>query len=245
MNRLKETVSRFLRRLKQFCGSKNDETVPDVDPTALAVAQVQEAIMNGEQAIAPADIPRGPATLRKTLHDMPVAQQHTNYGKERHWFDKAQYDARHGIASNTWNRLEAFLSSTDPDQLSALDPTWNRKLEADAYDDRPQPKRVSEEFPKVQNRNSDRLQSEQPSGQTSYAREPEQGSADHGSYDQSSHDQGSPNQRSREQGSAYQPSGDERSPDQRESKSRQSDSWPPPHPLFRSGNLSDSISGVF
>lgn len=219
MNRLKETVSRFLLRLKQFCGSKNDEALPDVDPSALAVAQVQEAIMNGEQAIAPADIPRGPATLRKTLHDMPVAQQHTSYGKERHWFDKAQYDARHGVASNTWNRLEAFLSNTDPDQLSALDPTWNRKLESDAYDDRPQPKHISEEFPKAQRGNSERLQSEQANEQPSYARQ--------------------------EQGSSDQHSSAQRQSDQRQPESRKSDSLPPPYPLFQSGNLSESISGVF
>jgi hypothetical protein len=150
MDRLRDLMAQFFARVSKICRNSKpeQETVDAVDPAAETVAQVQQAILNGEPAPRLSDLKRNKPALRTTLHDMPSANHPKNYGKDRHWFDKAEYEQRRGASSNTFNRLEAFLSSTDPDQLSALDPSWNAKLN-EAPDDRPQPKRASVDLPKI------------------------------------------------------------------------------------------------
>jgi len=148
MERLRNFCARLLCRVKGLFQCKRVESQTQTDLKAEAVAKVQEALQNGEQVQRVADFKMHRPTLRKTLHDMPAAQPNT-YGKEKHWFNNARYDGRAGAASNTFNRLEAFLSSTDPDQLSALDPNWNKRLDDSANDDRPQPRKPTEDLPKI------------------------------------------------------------------------------------------------
>lgn len=150
MNALRDLVSQFLTRVGRMCNQTKQQNKPkQIVSSDEKVAQIQEAIQNGEEVRKVTDIKTGRATLRKTLHDMPVATSHkNNFGKERHWFDKAEYDPRYsGKPSNTMNRLEAFLSNTDPDQLKALDPQWIQGL-VGAPDDRPQPKQEPVNLPK-------------------------------------------------------------------------------------------------
>lgn len=155
MNALRDLVSQFLASVSRICNQTNQgEKAEHVAGCADTVAQVQQALQSGEEATKITDIRTGRPTLRKTLHDMPAASHHTPYGKERHWFDKAEYDPRYsGKPSNTMNRLEAFLSNTDPDQLKALDPSWIKEI-VGAPDDRPQPKQDPTNLPKYQRPNT-------------------------------------------------------------------------------------------
>lgn len=156
---LRDLKSRLLAGLKRLCKhtSKNEKTEKSEVTCAEKVAQVQQAIRNGEEVQRVSELRVGKPTLRKTLHDMPAAQPHTTFAKERAWFDKTQHDTRYGASpASTFNRLEAFLSTTDPKQLAALDPTWNRGL-PEAPDDRPQPKKSSVDFPRVRTAKTDDL----------------------------------------------------------------------------------------
>lgn len=151
MDGLKDLVVRFWARLERVCKNSKDKGALAVssDDPAVKVAQVQQAIQNGEEAQHLSDLKTVKRTLRNTLHDMPSAVSPPSYGKERHWFDSAPYEHKPARStSSTWTRLESFLSTTDPKQLSSLDPTWNQQL-AEAQDDRPQPKKASVDLPKI------------------------------------------------------------------------------------------------
>ena len=148
MDQIRDLISRIMARIGRICKCSGDKKTLDInDETTSAekVAQVQQAILNGEEVQKVSELPVVKPTLRKTLHEMPAATQHTTFQKERQWFDKTHDTRGGGTPSNTFNRLEAFLSTTDPKQLLRLDPTWQQGL-PEAPDDRPQPKRSTSDY---------------------------------------------------------------------------------------------------
>ena len=156
MDRLRDLIGRFFARVELIgkgAKTKEDIAAPS-DTCAEKVAKVQQAIRDGEEVQHVTDLVK--PLLRRTLHDLPPIVPQTTYAKERPWFDKNHSGTRGSAPptmsnvspTNTWNRLEAFLSTTDPNQLSALDPSWNKSL-PQAPDDRPQPKRSADNIPIV------------------------------------------------------------------------------------------------
>lgn len=146
MDRLRKWIARFLNRATPVSTTKAPESKPEC--ATEAVAQVQDALQKGEESPRVTDLSTNPRTLRKTLNDVPMLPDPA-HNRDRHWFDGKSYNVDRKAPTNTWNRLEAFLSTTDPETLTKLDPSWNKRLDEPKEDDRPAPKKVQADVPAI------------------------------------------------------------------------------------------------
>ncbi len=148
MDRLRKWIARlFNRAARPACTAADSK----IECATGAVAQVQEALQKGEEGPRVSDLNPNPKSLRKTLNDVPILSDPTPlpHNRDRHWFDGKGYHLNQKAPTNTWNRLEAFLSTTDPETLTKLDPSWNKRLDEPVEDDRPAPRKTQPDIPMV------------------------------------------------------------------------------------------------